>query len=599
MKVRSIDALSLVLMRLINARTLKLEEVEDETEKEYAILSHRWQDGEVSFSDIQNLEEASQKRGFEKIRESCSLALEDGHSYLWVDTCCINKDSSAELSQAINSMYRWYQAAAVCYAFLGDVSANHSDDDAVKESIQTSQWFTRGWTLQELLAPHNVQFYDKYWKLLGTKRTLSSTINSRTGIDVNVLHGNTIASYSIAQRMSWASDRVTRRKEDIAYCLLGLFDVNMPLLYGEGGAKAFLRLQEEIIKQSDDHTIFSWSIHRDKQPGLLADSPKAFADCGRNRTIRSRKGRSSYLLTNRGLSIKLPAVPLMVDTYLVFLDCVRLPLAPGNKEPHLGMFLRRLHEDDQYARIRYNGETFLEVSDLLKRTNKMLKQPWELFETIAINVRQVVDVNTTDYHDRINGFRIATAKILETDRSGKDLFTFSSVAQWDSQQRSILLKTGDMARVGYLDIRPQNWKIKVIGLGFDFEFNPVCFVAAEGGIEEKFRTINGYGRSNHSIDAENLKVTTEEHAQSLGIYQRSPHDQLGWSEVHNGLASDLEHHRGLWALKGDRISGLTVQVGELATLRITKNIVETKVVWELYLENIVKEGTFNKILKKL
>ena len=534
MDVRSIDALRLVLMRLINARTLKLEEVEDETEKEYTILSHRWQDGEVSFSDIQNLEEASQKRGFEKIRESCRLALEDGHSYVWVDTCCINKDSSAELSQAINSMYRWYQAAAVCYAFLGDVSANQSGDDAVKNSIQAGQWFTRGWTLQELLAPHNVQFYDKYWKLLGTKRTLSSAIYSRTGIDVKVLYGNTIASYSIAQRMSWASDRVTRCKEDIAYCLLGLFDVNMPLLYGEGGAKAFLRLQEELIKQSDDHTIFSWSIHGDRQPGLLADSPKALADCGRNKTIRGRTGGSSFSLTNRGLSIQLPAYPLTVDTYLVLLDCVRSPLVldnARNSEPRLGMFLRRLYEDDQYARIKYNGETLMEL-DTSTRTSKMLKQPLGDFEYVAINVRQVVNVNTTDYHDRINGFRIATAKIVETDRSGKDLFTFWGAAQWDSQQRLLLMETGDMARMAYLDISPQDWIIKVIGFGFDFEFNPVCFVATYYG-------------------------------QCKGMYQRSSDDRIVWSDVRNGIACEFRQHRGFWALKGDRINGLTVQLNIL------------------------------------
>lgn len=191
----------------------------------------------------------------------------------------------------------------------------------------------------------------------------------RTGIDDAILKGEeSLSSRSIAQRMSWASERITARKEDMAYCLLGIFDVNMPMLYGEGGKKSFLRLQEEIIKQSDDHTIFAWPIHRHNQPGLLADSPAAFKNCQCIRTMTSRKGHSSYSLTNRGLSIKLMATPFTRDTYLVPLDCAAefLPSKDGTADEsdifRLGMFLRRLDEDDQYARVEQAGKIFMQLT---------------------------------------------------------------------------------------------------------------------------------------------------------------------------------------------------------------------------------------------
>ena len=143
-------------MRLINARTLQMEEVWHENAKEYSILLHRWLDhGEVSFQNIQNLEVASTMEGFAKIQKSCEHAVKDGFDYVWVDTCCINKESSAELSKSINSMFRWYKALAVCYAFLSDADANVPSRyivarDIVEEQIKSSKWFTRGWTLKNL-----------------------------------------------------------------------------------------------------------------------------------------------------------------------------------------------------------------------------------------------------------------------------------------------------------------------------------------------------------------------------------------------------------------------------------------------------------------
>lgn len=584
-------------MRLINVHSFEVEEVWDESVKEYAILSHRWEDDEVSFRDMQDLAVASTMEGFAKIQRSCDHAQKDGYSHVWVDTCCINKESSAELSEAINSMYRWYKASPVCYAFLSDVHAN-TDNRDVEQQIRSSVWFSRGWTLQELIAPQNVVFYDGEWEFLGTKQTLSHLLVLKTGIDEAILNGEPLSRRSIAQRMSWASERITKCVEDNAYCLLGIFDVNMPLLYGER-EKAFLRLQEQIIKQSDDHTIFAWAIHRHDQPGLLADSPKAFQNCQYVRTMTSRKGRSPYSLTNRGLSIKLLATHFTTDTYIVRLDCADglLPADAGPiDEYRLGMFLRRLDEDDQYARVEHEGRTFkqLKASYWNPGASTLLRSPGPVHQ-IEINVRQQsTETNATNRKDRINGFRIATPELLERHKSGtKDRFKVSAPA-WNPQHGILSMQAGrDSGTVGFLDISPQDRKIQAIQLGFDFDFDfhPVCFVATAAGLTEKVRALDRHGALNYGLDSQK---TPDELAQFRGIHQRSPFDAMAWSDIVNGVASDLRQHSGLWALKGDRLSGLEVGVGDLATLRIVRGEFEEKLVWDVYLES-VNDKLYRKI----
>jgi hypothetical protein len=179
---------------------------------------------------------------------------------LKMNRCCIDKSSSAELSEAINSMFRWYQKATVCYVYLADVSRDMAQPNGYDHSeIARSRWFARGWTLQELIAPSNLIFYAKEWHRIGTKNDMCDFISETTRIDVEILQGQDLELVSVAKRMCWASNRTTTRVEDIAYCLLGIFDINMPLLYGEG-KKAFLRLQEEILKVSGDHSLFAWGM---------------------------------------------------------------------------------------------------------------------------------------------------------------------------------------------------------------------------------------------------------------------------------------------------------------------------------------------------
>lgn len=256
-------------MRLLHTSTCKLEEFGHEKRPKYAILSHRWEKEEITLQDLES-GKATAKAGYEKVLRCCEKAKNDGYDYAWIDTCCIDKTSSAELSETINSMYQWYFDADRCYAYLFDVPK-------LKATVQESEWFERGFTLQELLAPAEVFFLDNEWNDIGTKKSLQEAVTDRTGIPADILSGMAdIDTASIAQRMSWAARRKTTRLEDSAYCLMGIFGVNMPLIYGEG-ERAFTRLQEEIMKVSEDQTIFAWRSS-DVRTGLLATSPSAFAE---------------------------------------------------------------------------------------------------------------------------------------------------------------------------------------------------------------------------------------------------------------------------------------------------------------------------------
>ena len=224
----------------------------------YAILSHTWGDDtdEVSFDDVNNLrslksELSKRKAGYRKIQFCGEQAKKDNLKYFWVDTCCIDKESVAEFTTAINSMFRWYRDAAKCYVYLSDVSVSKGDEDhmraAWKLAFRTSRWFTRGWTLQELLAPTSVEFFSYEGERLGDKKTLEQPIHEITGIPITALRGEPLSQFSVDERMQWAAKRYTTRREDQAYCLLGIFNVSMPMIYGEQ-EQALVRLRNEVEK---------------------------------------------------------------------------------------------------------------------------------------------------------------------------------------------------------------------------------------------------------------------------------------------------------------------------------------------------------------
>jgi hypothetical protein len=339
-------------MRLLNTRTLELEYFPKGEKPPYAILSHTWGTEEVLFEDVRHGSaklRSCPKKGLAKVLKSAELALADGYDYVWIDACCIDKSSSAELSEAINSMFAWYRQSGVCYAFLEDYTHGRS-------ALADSRWFTRGWTLQELIAPFEVRFYDSSWVMFGDRLQLALTISHITSIDHHLLsfkftptysctngHGHPpncaasctscrdaasarlLRSYSVSNKMAWAACRETTRVEDIAYCLMGIFDVNMPLLYGEG-MKAFRRLQEEIVRHSNDQTILTWTrqnpwveikleLPQSRQYALFASHPAQFRSGNLFQPIHSLMDDHSINVSSAGIEIEVHIAPCQVQLF--------------------------------------------------------------------------------------------------------------------------------------------------------------------------------------------------------------------------------------------------------------------------------------------
>jgi hypothetical protein len=322
-------------MRLLHTHTMTLKQFFQDQMPPYAILSHRWGTDELTYEDVAS---CSTFPSNIKIDGCCKQALADGLEYIWIDTLCIDKSSSSELSESINSMFAWYRDSQVCYAYLFDVLFPLESHNASRNSeFKSSEWFTRGWTLQELLAPKKIKFYTKSWDFIGStessNHTFCTLLHKITTIPREVLDGSqSITQSSIATRMGWAAHRRTTRKEDTAYCLLGIFDINMPLLYGEG-ENAFKRLQEEIIRQSDDESFLAWGFSRsgERNPGLrlLAKSPDDFMGSDDIRILSgiwpgySMRSLPHYSMTNKGLLLERPfkRLPHPFNTVLMPLDC--------------------------------------------------------------------------------------------------------------------------------------------------------------------------------------------------------------------------------------------------------------------------------------
>ncbi|KAF7547413.1 hypothetical protein G7Z17_g7756 [Cylindrodendrum hubeiense] len=289
-------------MRLIHVQTLNFEEFFDNAIPEYAILSHTWgaDDSEVLYTEyLQQQPTTKSKAGYLKIQKTCNEAKKRCLNYVWIDTCCIDKTSSAELSEAINSMFRWYEAAEVCFAYLDDVPPATGK---AHDLFEASRWFTRGWTLQELLAPQNLDFFASDWTFIANRKDIASRVCTITGIhevylvdSVHATRTGLLQKASIAERMSWASQRMTTREEDIAYSLLGIFGVNMPLIYGEG-MKAFLRLQEEIMRSAFDPTLLCWDAEENGQPQLRQNAKPFYSWTSAFKALLAPLGRSASVI---------------------------------------------------------------------------------------------------------------------------------------------------------------------------------------------------------------------------------------------------------------------------------------------------------------
>jgi uncharacterized protein with WD repeat len=246
----------------------------------YAILSHTWgeDDEEVNFRDLKD-GSGKTKDGYKKLRFCGQQADRDGLLYFWVDTCCIDKSNSTELSEAINSMFRWYRNAARCYVYLTDVLTNDRIDlflQPWEAAFGNSRWFTRGWTLQELIAPPSVEFFCSKCNRLGDKKSLEGQLHKITRIPVSALRGSPLPQFSFDERVSWARNRETKREEDLAYSILGILDISIPVIYGEGKENAFRRLNREWKYRLDE--LSQLTLNYAKQLGVLQQTLKGHSD---------------------------------------------------------------------------------------------------------------------------------------------------------------------------------------------------------------------------------------------------------------------------------------------------------------------------------
>ena len=454
-------------MRVLNTETLKFVEIADsslgEEEQKYAILSHKWLpdlNDEVSFADINESKDVSAKKGFQKFKRFCDLAAELGYDYGWSDTCCINKENSSELNESINSMYRWYQTSDVCIAYLGDVP--------YKPLIE-SEWFERGWTLQELIGPTALSFYDSSWKHIGSKKGLLKELSMKTAIPEDVLsHAAEPSSCSIAQRLSWAATRVTTRVEDRAYSLLGILGVNMPSIYGER-EKAFERLQRTLIRESKDESLFVWLMGVEdpnrRYAGLLAPSPSAFAHCN---DIVPTPGSTGFSETNGELSIRLRTFPHSMEVDTAVLNCTK-----GSRPDHrIVILIRRLDGEDEYIRVNqsFRGGTRLNPPSTFANST---------FRQIHVSIAPVAPPPDIFY-----GFWLRTlappghASCTTTALSkGRQLEKDKICLDEEDSGTAGIVSFEPVAEGGRKSARPGWSYLRWIKLGFDRDFNPMLLLA--------------------------------------------------------------------------------------------------------------------------
>ncbi|KAI1362930.1 hypothetical protein F5Y08DRAFT_310702 [Xylaria arbuscula] len=319
-------------MRLLDTTTFELRNGEQGSFRQegYAILSHRWVGLEITFDELKN-HTAELRTGerplsspqADKVRGACDAARHQGIKWMWIDTCCINKNSSTEESESINFMFKWYRESKLCITYLADVRRDArypSTSASIFKRIyseEPSEWFSRGWTLQELLAPQHMQFFDMDWAYMGTKMELAGALSSVTGISMRYLTGaENFREACIAVKMSWMATRTTTREEDMAYSMLGVFGITMTPQYGEGQG-AFMRLQEILMTTYlFDESLFAWTmpepnsggrhgVRNDKfasgEWGLLAASPAWFRDSGDILTNPEQSETRSFSMTPQGL----------------------------------------------------------------------------------------------------------------------------------------------------------------------------------------------------------------------------------------------------------------------------------------------------------
>ena len=465
-------------MRFVDTNTLQFREVSDSEittlNGRYAILSHRWTKEEISYQEMLEQEPQLQlKQGYAKLKGACKVAKNFGYNMIWIDTCCINKDSSTELSEAIRSMYRWYANAAVCIAYLEDV--------LYPDGMANSEWFNRGWTLQELIAPAVVKFFGCEWDHIGDKSALVDKLSNITRVPPDVLRDPAkMRQCSVAQRMSWAAGRVTTRPEDIAYSLVGLFNVSLHTEYGER-EQAFVRLQEAIAQKWADESIFAWNMDDTKKDrkycGLFATSPNEFRYCGH---YVSRNASEGFSVGNTGVKVSFLTLPYSMGIYSALLD-----VEDQSNGSTLAILLSRLDTEGQYTRVC--DSRGIDLLNVTGPTRSYTRRSMSIHQESMETAKEVFP-----------GFWLRTLTPPGHDAASITILSRDNRAEEDR----LAVPEGTRNIAGIVMILPtkqsstRTWsQIRSMIFGFDDEFNPICQVANRVWNEEERVALSSKDRS--------------------------------------------------------------------------------------------------------
>lgn len=500
---------------------------------EYAILSHRWGSDEVTFQELTDHYAFWKyyyynKEGYDKVWKFAEVARSYGIKWIWCDTCCIDKTNAAELTEAINSMFKWYRDSKFCFAYLADW-------DHTLPHFTTSVWFERCWTLQELIAPRKVIFYDAAWNIRGNKLDLADQISHRTRIDPSVLRGEyALDKFSIAQRMSWSAGRRAAKPEDEAYCLLGIFDVSMPMLYGEG-RKAFVRLQEEIIQRNADQSIFVWSSQTPSN-NLLASSPADFVQCDGVQQIPLHK--KAFTLNNLGLEIKLELRQIRGNTYAGYLACenrtpdnavsLLLECEPGTT------YLRRIqsclnHNIEQHSREVRKAR---KITILRKVPDRYLEIPVPLYGfQLGGSCKSLILINDYDSH-----------KYWDVGKWQRD----PRLTGFPSASPVFMIPEGESTSIATLLLFIGKKRL-LLHLMYDFDFRPCCHVSR-------------YTRSSGSIFTIRTSSDGDLSEQKMAWLDQD----TGWTKNAKYMELDQQIHpytdESAWAVKSLHRGGFTASI---------------------------------------
>ena len=348
-------------MRLLNVTTWKLESFDHAScIPPYITVSHCWDKDEIVYDDMAGLDSATERASFSKFRNAGRIATSLGIPWIWIDTVCINRSSTTELTEAVNSSFRWFRDSNTCIVYLDDLTyeptANEQD---LEIALRRCRWMRRCWTLQELIAPPRVKFYDSEWRFIGSKKSLLHILSRITRVNEEVLEdANCLAEYAVGVRMSWAAHRLAHRIEDMAYSLIGIFDVSMPIIYGEG-VRSFLRLQEEILKYIDDATLFAWQAYGSQMyRGLFASSPSEFSHFTTLSTTKSSRLQGLVCTTSSGVIIE--SLFWIDNAHKAVILGISVEDTDLSTSKCMGVLLR---EWNGYF-VRYSPQTILKLHDL-------------------------------------------------------------------------------------------------------------------------------------------------------------------------------------------------------------------------------------------